>query len=129
MNQTGESEQGLRKILDLTRMISIAVLLIHFYYYCYNAFREWELCSSITDRLLKNISHTGLFNSFNTSKLIGLLFLIISLIGSRGKKSENLNYKTGFIYIATGLVLYFSSYATVYFHLGNKGLALSLIHI
>ncbi len=40
---TGENEQGLRKILDLTRMISMAVLLIHFYYYCYGAFQQWEL--------------------------------------------------------------------------------------
>ena len=40
---TGENEQGLRKILDLTRLISIAILLIHFYYYCYTAFKQWEL--------------------------------------------------------------------------------------
>jgi len=40
---TGENEQGLRKIIDMTRMISIIVLLLHFYYYCYNAFAEWQL--------------------------------------------------------------------------------------
>ena len=86
--QTGENEQGLRKILDLTRKISMAVLLIHFYYYCYGAFSEWQLRSTITDRLLQNIFNTGLFNSYNTSKLIALLFLIISLIGAKGKKDE-----------------------------------------
>ena len=75
---TGENEQGLRKILDLTRMISIAVLLIHFYYYCYSAFLQWELHSDITDRLLKNIYSTGLFGNFHKSKLIALVFLICS---------------------------------------------------
>ncbi|PZR24562.1 MAG: hypothetical protein DI535_22005, partial [Citrobacter freundii] len=30
--QTGENEQALRKILDMTRLISIVILVIHFYY-------------------------------------------------------------------------------------------------
>jgi len=88
--QTGENEQGLRKILDLTRMISIAILLIHFYYYCYGAFKAWQLRSDITDRLLQNIYKTGLFSSLNKSKLIALAMLIISLIGARGKKEEKI---------------------------------------
>ena len=62
---TRENEQGLRKILDLTRMMSIAILLIHFYYYCYGAFRQWEIHSDITDRLLQNIYNTGLFSNFH----------------------------------------------------------------
>lgn len=35
---TGENEQGLRKILDMTRLMSIVMLGQHFYYYCYKAF-------------------------------------------------------------------------------------------
>jgi hypothetical protein len=84
--QTGENEQGLRKILDMTRMISIAILFIHFYYYCYGAFRSWDLRSDITDRLLQNIFKTGLFTNFNKSKAIALVVLTISLFGARGKK-------------------------------------------
>ena len=41
--QTGENEQGLRKILDMTRLISIVILVLHFYYYCYAAFEHWHL--------------------------------------------------------------------------------------
>src|SRR5687768_13700482 len=100
--QTGENEQGLRKILDMTRMISIAVLAIHFYYYCYWAFAEWQLTSALTDRLLGNIRNTGLFESFHFSKLISLGFLIISLMGARGRKDEKLNLKTVAAYITTG---------------------------
>ena len=47
--QTGENEQALRKILDMTRLISIVILVIHFYYYCYAAFQEWELSSPFSD--------------------------------------------------------------------------------
>ncbi len=127
--QTGENEQGLRKILDLTRIISMAVLLIHFYYYCYTAFSEWKLRSDITDRLLQNIFTTRLFSSFNKSKLVALLFLIISLMGARGKKLEKLKYKTSFAYIIIGLLLYFISYTTLYFQFSNKALAAIYISV
>lgn len=112
---TGENEQGLRKIIDLTRLISVTVLILHCYYYCYRAFDYWTLTSTITDRLLKNISHTGLFHSFNKSKVIALGFLFISLIGATGKKEENLSYKTSLIYIAAGLIIYFFSYYILLF--------------
>ncbi len=97
---TGENEQGLRKIIDLTRLISITVLILHCYYYCYRAFEYWRLTSTITDRFLKNIIHTGLFDNFNKSKVIALGFLFISLIGAKGKKEEKLSYKTAFDYMS-----------------------------
>src|SRR5690242_10916529 len=99
---TGENEQGLRKIIDMTRLMSIVILALHFYYYCYHAFKEWELTADISDRLLTNIQNTGLFKQFNNSKLIALILLIISLIGARGRKDEKLNHKIAFAYIITG---------------------------
>lgn len=109
MSMTGENEMGLRKIIDMTRMISIVILLIHFYYYCYGAFEEWGLTHTITDRLLLNFSHSGLFSSFNVSKLVALLFLAVSLVGARGRKNPKSNYKSAFAYIITGLLIYFIS--------------------
>jgi len=107
---TGENEQGLRKILDMTRLISIVVLVLHFYYYCYRAFEPWQLTATLSDRLLGNIKRTGLFSHLYTSKCIALGFLIISLLGARGKKDEKLNFKTGFAYIISGLLIYFLSW-------------------
>lgn len=112
---TGENEQGLRKITDMTRLMSIVVLALHFYYYCYQAFKQWELTAEISDRLLTNIQHTGIFSRFNNSKLIALALLIISLFGARGKKDENTNHKTAFTYIITGALLYFLSYFSLHF--------------
>jgi hypothetical protein len=127
--QTGENEQGLRKILDLTRMMSIAILLIHFYYYCYGAFRQWEIHSDITDRLLHNIYNTGLFSNFHKSKLIALFVLIISLFGARGRKNEKLGLKNSFAYIITGLLLYFISFVVMHFKIEMSTVAISYIAV
>jgi len=108
--QTGVNEQAMRKILDMTRLISIVILVIHYYYFCFSAFHEWGLTSEFSDRILGNIYKTGLFESFHKSKLIALGFLFISLLGTRGRKDEKLNHKTAFAYIITGLLIYFSSY-------------------
>lgn len=109
MSHTGENEQGLRKIVDLTRFASIFILLLHFYYYCYVAFEQWEITSTITDRLMKNISNTGLFQNQLTSKFMALGLLIISLFGAQGKKDEKINWKSIAAYLMIGLLLYFSS--------------------
>ncbi|TXD78895.1 conjugal transfer protein MobC [Algoriphagus ratkowskyi] len=108
--QTGENEQGLRKILDLTRLMGIGVLGLHFYYYCYTTFSDWELVSELTDGVLMNILTTGLFESFHTSKFIALGLLMISLLGIKGRKSEKMSSRIALIYLALGLGFYFGSY-------------------
>lgn len=108
--QTGENEQGLRKILDMTRLISIVLLLLHFYYYCYAAFRLWGATATLSDKVLSNIIRTGIFSHFHTSKLIALAFLAISLVGVRGRKDNKLVLRTTLWYIGIGLALFFASY-------------------
>lgn len=111
--QTGENEQALRKILDMTRLMGIALLLIHFYYYCFDSFRHWNLAPDFACRILENIHRTGLLDSFHKSKLFALGLLVISLMGARGRKDEKLHFRTAFYYISTGLLLYFGSYLAV----------------
>jgi hypothetical protein len=90
-------------------MISIVLLITHFYFYCYGAFDTWNLTYEVTDRILTNLRQTGLFSSFHKSKLFALLFLAISLMGARGKLNEKFNYKTVTAYLVTGFILYFIS--------------------
>ncbi|MEP7375706.1 MAG: conjugal transfer protein MobC [Chitinophagaceae bacterium] len=104
-----ENEPGLKKILDFTRLASIAILLIHFYFYCYKAFEIWNFTAKISDRFLVNLSRTGLFDTFYHSKLLSLGLLVISMIGTRGKKSENISKQTILFYIVTGLLLFLLS--------------------
>ena len=110
MSVTGENEQGLRKILDLTRLTSIFILLLHFYYYCYRAFEHWEIKSLITDGLLKNLMLTGIFNSQYRSKLLAIGLLAISLLGAQGKKDEKITVGKIASYFLIGLLLFFGNY-------------------
>ena len=127
--QTGENEQAMRKILDMTRLISIVILVIHYYYYCFSAFHEWGLITEFSDRILGNIYRTGLFGNFHKSKLIALGFLFISLLGARGRKDEKLNHKTAFAYIITGLLIYFTSYLALLLKIKTTELAIVYIGI
>ncbi len=113
--QTGENEQALRKILDMTRLMSIMVLLLHFYYYCYGAFRFWDLTGTLADQILTSVYKTGLFGSFHFSKCISLGLLVISLLGAKGRKNEKQQFKTAFYYAAFGLFLYFLSGLVLFF--------------
>jgi hypothetical protein len=108
--QTGENDQAMRKILDMTRLISIVVLLLHFYETCYGAFVHWHWVSVLSDRLLTNIVRTGLFSSFIKPKLIALAFLSIALIGVRGKKDEKQTSKSALLYLIIGLFFFLVSY-------------------
>ncbi len=107
---TGENEQALRKILDMTRLISLLVLAGHFYYYGYAAFAAWGLTAPLADRLLTRLLATGLFASFHHSKLLALAFLAISLLGVKGRKDEKLRPATGLACLFSGLLLYFCSF-------------------
>ncbi len=126
---TGENEQGLRKIVDWTRILSILSLIIHFYYYCYDYFLRWNLKSLLTDRLLQNLAKTGLFQSFFISKTFSLGLLIISLVGARGKMNEKMNYTPIFLCTFFGCGLYFFSQFVFLFSEKKEAIALSYIFI
>lgn len=118
MSVTGENETGFRKIIDMTRLAGIMILLLHFYFYCYAAFKDWGGYSDLTDGILQNIVRTGLFNSFHHSKLIALGLLAVSLIGARGKKEDDLQPKRILILLVIGLFLFFAS-VWIYQMVGN----------
>ncbi len=104
--QTGENEQALRKIIDFTRLLSIAILLIHFYLCCYPSFQELKLTHKIVDHILLPLSKMAAFKTVLIAKLSALLLLIVSLVGSKGKRDEKIRPKTIFTYCFTGLLLY-----------------------
>lgn len=114
--QTGEDTNGLRKIVDLTRLISIFILAIHFYICCYKACTEWHWTATITDRIVANIAKTGLFSNVLKPKLAALLCLAISLVGVKGRKDEKINYRMILAYLLTGLLIYFISVLCFYLH-------------
>ncbi|MEB2778112.1 conjugal transfer protein MobC [Algoriphagus sp. D3-2-R+10] len=125
--QTGENMEGLRKIIDLTRKISIGLLCLHFYYYCYHSFEQWGLTHDITERLLVNLRNTGLFNEFYISKVFALGLLLISLIGSRGKKDDKLKLTQVLWPLVIGFIAYGTSNFTFLLYLPED--ILSIIYM
>ncbi|NVM66701.1 uncharacterized membrane protein YgdD (TMEM256/DUF423 family) [Mucilaginibacter sp. SG538B] len=99
----------MRQILDMTRLIAIVLLALHFYVVCYGAFAGWRLTAPLVDRILENVGRTGLLDGFNRPKFFALGFLVIALIGVRGKKDEKQTWKTAALFLAVGLVLFFGS--------------------
>ena len=129
MSSTGENESDLRKMLDLTRFASIGVLILHAYYVCYAAFKIWEFTGSWSDKILLTIVATGLFKRFHTAKLLSLVLLAIGLMGVQGKKDVNQNWKSIWIYLALGMLLFFGS--AIIFSIGTdiRNTAISYIMI
>ena len=107
--QTGENEQALRKIIDFTRLLSLGVLLIHFYLSCYPAFMQLGLTKPIINHVLLPLSKMLIFRKVMYAKLFALFLLLVSLVGSKGKKDEKIRTKTIITYCVTGLLLYFIS--------------------
>src|SRR5690606_33164536 len=114
---TGEDIQGLRKLADFTWLLSIAILAIHFYIACYLAFQVWGWTASITDRIVENISKTGLFSSYLKPKIGTLILLAVFLLSIEGKKDDKIKKSHTAIYILSGLFLYFGSTFLLYTHI------------
>lgn len=106
---TGEDTQGLRKILDLSRLISAAILLLHFYIRFFQLFSALGLQSTITTKITGHLAKLSLFEGWWWAKVIALIFLCISLLGVEGRKEERINMRQIWIYLGIGLCLYFGA--------------------
>lgn len=113
---TGEDTQGLRKILDLSRMISVFLLAMHFYIRFFQVFVAWGWHSDITDKIVAKLAAINIFDGWWLAKITALVFLVISLLGVKGKKDEDITLQQICVYMATGLVFYFSAILFLYFH-------------
>jgi len=107
---TGENEQALRKIIDMTRLCSMVILGMHVYYHCHRAMEHWGYTMEIIDRIMMNIASTGLFATVWHSKLLALLLLVTSLIGAKGKKDETISLPASLVCIGFGLAVFLISH-------------------
>lgn len=107
-HETGEDQRALFRILDLLRVSSILILLLHFYFQFYPNPGE-QATNPILDRLLVVITNTGGFDTPIKTKLIALGLLAISLLGARGKKMPEYTLAMGLAWLFSGLFLYFTS--------------------
>lgn len=104
-----ENEQALRQIIDLIRKVSVLLLALHFYFFCYGAFEQWNLTASIVEKVLRAFMRMGMFGNIHISKLVIVGILFLSLLGSKGKKDEKIKKGSIILYLFFGLLLFFGS--------------------
>ena len=100
--------RALAKIMDFLRAVSIILVVIHLYWYCYEAVRLWGIDIGVVDRVLINFDRTaGLFRHILYTKLFAILLLALSCLGTKGVKEEKITWRKIWAVLAAGFVLFF----------------------
>lgn len=106
--QNEDDIRSLAKIIELIRAVSILILIIHIYWYCYEFLEEQNLTVPIIDKILLNFQkYTGLFSKPIWSKLVSFGLLAISCLGIRGVKAEKITWRKISAFLVLGLALFF----------------------
>ena len=105
----GEDDlRGLAKIMAFMRAVSILLVLMHFYWFCYGFFAERGWTLEIIGKILTNFNRTaGLFSHTLFTKIFALLLLALSCLGTKGVKNEKITWAKIYTALAIGFVLFF----------------------
>ncbi|ALR29225.1 conjugal transfer protein TraG [Chryseobacterium sp. IHB B 17019] len=105
----GEDDlRGLAKIMAFMRAVSIILILMHFYWYCYGFFLEQGWTLEIINKILQNFQKTAsLFSHTLYTKIFALVLLSLSCLGTRGAKNEKITWRKIHTAWAVGFVLFF----------------------
>jgi hypothetical protein len=105
----GEDDlRGLAKIMEFMRAVSILLVLMHCYWFCYGFFKEEQWTLPIIDKILRNFQRTaGLFSHTLYTKLFALVLLALSCLGSKGVKNEKITWRKIYIALTIGFVFFF----------------------
>lgn len=99
--------RGLAKIMAFMRAVSILLVLMNFYWFCYSFFYEHGWTLEVIERILKNFQRTsGLFTNSTYSKLFALILLALSCLGTKGVKNEKIKWKNINTFLFAGSILY-----------------------
>lgn len=105
----GEDDvRGLAKIMAFMRAVSILLVLMHFYWFCYVFFLERGWTLELINKILGNFQRTAsLFSNTLYSKLFALVLLALSCLGTKGVKNEKITWTKIYTALAIGFVLFF----------------------
>ena len=100
--------RALAKIMDFLRAVSIILVVMNVYWYCYEAVRLWGVDIGVVDRILMNFNRTaGLFHSILFTKVFAVILLALSCLGTKGVKGEKITWERIWAVLAAGFVLFF----------------------
>ena len=112
--------------MEFMRAISILFLVIHVYWYCYQAFSDMGVSIGVVDRILLNFQRTaGLFKSLLLTKVFAIIFLALSCLGTKGVKNQKMTWNKIHAFFLGGLVLFFMNWWMLDLplpHMANAGL-------
>lgn len=105
----GEDDlRGLAKIMAFMRAVSILIVLMHLYWYCYGFFMERGWTLEIINTILYNFQKTAkLFSHPLYTKIFALVLLALSCLGTKGVKNEKITWPNINLALIVGFILYF----------------------
>ncbi|MBD3906302.1 YWFCY domain-containing protein [Chryseobacterium sp. Ch-15] len=105
----GEDDtRGLVKIMGFMRAVSIIMVLMHFYWFCYTFFLEQGWSLEVINKILSNFQKTtGLFSYPFYTKLFSIILLSLSCWGTKGIKNEKITWKKIYTALVVGVPLFF----------------------
>ena len=101
--QNEDDVRSLAKIMELLRAVSILIVIIHNYWFCYEAFQVTDINVEVVDKILLNFQRTtGLFSNPLWTKFTCVLFIALSCLGTRGVKEEKITWTRINVFLNTG---------------------------
>ena len=106
--QQEDDLRALAKIMEFGRAVSIFLLVVHVYVYCYPSITAWHLNLEVIARILINFNTTtGIFDCILWSKLSAVLLLAVSCLGTHGVKGEKITWPKIYAVLVAGCALFF----------------------
>lgn len=108
----GEDDlRGLAKIMAFMRAVSILLVLMHLYWFCYGFFMGSGWTLEVINKILGNFDRTaGLFSNILYTKAFALVLLALSCLGTKGVKNQKITWSKIYLALAIGFVLFFLNF-------------------
>lgn len=109
--QQEDDLRGLAKVMEFMRAISIIFIVVHIYWFCYQAIVDMGINIGVVDKILLNFQNTaGLFSNLLVAKVFAIIFLALSCLGTKGVKNQKMTWQKIYATFLSGLVLFFMNW-------------------
>lgn len=106
--QGDDDLRGLAKIMAFMRAVSILIVLMHLYWYCYVFFLERGWTLQIINTILGKFNHKAdLFSHVLYTKVFAILLLALSCLGTKGVKNEKITWTKIYSTLGIGFIFFF----------------------
>ncbi len=109
--QQEDDLRGLAKVMEFMRAISIIFIVVHIYWFCYQAIVDMGINIGVVDKILLNFQNrAGLFSNLLVTKVFAIIFLALSCLGTKGVKNQKMTWQKIYATFLGGLVLFFMNW-------------------